>query len=251
MVEVCNVSYRARGYRNDFSLNNVQFKLEDGYLMCLLGRNGAGKTTLLQTVYGMVWPDGGEIRWQFEGDHTRQVLTKKNLQKFHQLAAYAGGEAWCFEEYSMLQNKELLAALYPQFDEQLYGEYLSFFSLREEEERKHYADLSTGQKMQFQIAFALARKPKLLLLDEPMANLDPVVRTDLLEALQDCVARWNMGIILSTHLVDDISDMADYIGILEQGRLTDFGDREVVLQRYGSENLRNLLLTYGGREEKI
>lgn len=250
MIEVCNVSYKAKGKKtkNNFSLNNIHFALEDGYMMGLFGRNGAGKTTLLQTIYGMITPGEGEIRWKF--DQEKKRLNQKNLFLFHRQAAYVGEEEWCFSSWSMRKNRELFARLYPQFDEQIYNRYLSIFSLSPEEEQKTYTNLSMGQRMLFQMAFVLARKPRLLLLDEPMANLDPVVKTDLMEALHKCVMYDGMGIILSTHLVDDISDLVDYIGILDQGRLTDFGDRESVLQRYGSDNLRNMLLIYD-REEGI
>lgn len=228
MLVVKNLNYRAN---KKFSIRDISFSLEKGYMMCLLGKNGAGKTTLLELLYGMLRPDSGSVEAQEQ-------------------TAFVGGEDWCFPSWTMEHNRRQFALLYPNFDEGLYQEYLTLFGMEAEAENQQYSDLSTGQKMQFQIAFALAHKPGLLLLDEPMANLDPVARTDMMELLHQKVAREGMSVIISTHLVDDISDMVDYIGILDDGNMTDFGDRDALLEEYASTGVRDMLLSHGGKRDE-
>lgn len=88
-----------------------------------------------------------------------------------------------------------------------------------------------------------------MLLDEPMANLDPVIKTELTDILHKQVTEKNMGIIISTHLVDDISDITDYIGIIDDGEMKIWGDRETVFDKYNSKDLKELLLDTGGKKE--
>ncbi len=90
----------------------------------------------------------------------------------------------------------------------------------------------------------MARQPKLLLLDDPMANLEPVVITDIWELLIRTIEKENISIIISTHLVEEVNDITDYIGLLDNGRLVKFGDREQILHddlENKNKNLRELL----------
>lgn len=239
MIDVKNLSYKEMKSKEKFSLNNISFKLEDGYIMSLLGKNGSGKTTLLNLIYGMIKSDSGEVLW--DGN----VINRDNYYEFKTEVAYVGGEQWCFSSLSVNENVELLKYLYADFDIKLYEEYLKYFDLKGSDGRKEYSELSTGQMMLFQIAFALARKPKLLIMDEPMANLDPVVKVDIMELLQKKVEKENMSIIISTHLVEDISDMTDYIGIIDNGSLIEFDNREVIFDKYKAEGLRDILIKAG------
>jgi ABC-2 type transport system ATP-binding protein len=238
MLQVKNLSYKVKKAKGSFQLQDISFEMEEGYMMCLLGRNGAGKTTLLDMIYGLIKPDSGEVLW--DGKNIR-----KNPAIFRNAVAYMGMEDGCFNGRSMDENKAFLGLLYENFDSEIYEQYMELFELEESDRTKPYGELSTGQKRKFQLAFALARKPRFFIMDEPFASLDPVVKVDLLEVLHESVTREHMGILLSTHLVEDISDMVDYIGILEEGRMTVFGDRERVLEDYGSNSLRELILEKG------
>lgn len=234
MIEIKNMNYSVKSFGKSFAIKNVNFKLEDGYIMSLLGRNGSGKTTLLNLIYGVLTMNSGEVLWNDE------KVMLSNLHDFHRDVAYAGDIDWCFDSKAVDENIELLKLLYKDFDEGLFEEYIKFFEFKAADREKKYMELSTGKAMQLQLAFALARKPKLLLLDEPMANLDPVIKVDLMELLQKKVMEENMSIIISTHLVDDISDVTDYIGLIEDGVMTEFGDRESIFDKYNVEDLRGL-----------
>ena len=105
---------------------------------------------------------------------------------------------------------------------------------------KTVGSFSAGEAVKAEISFALARRPKLLIMDEPLANLDPVYKTDILELLQDAVSANDLGILLSTHLLDEIEDITDKIYIMENGKITKSGDRFEMLGENEDKQLRDL-----------
>lgn len=231
MLEARNLSYGYGGIGKEaFWLRDVSLKLETGYISCLLGKNGAGKTTLLNLLYGMRKPKGGEILWNGER------LTERWFPEFRREVAYAG-EAWCAESMTVEQNLEMLSILYPSFDRKYFDDLMKLAGTDGVLD-KEYAVLSTGERIKTELAFLMARRPKLMLLDEPLANIDPVFKVDVLELLQKCVAENETGILISTHLIDEISDVVDYVNVLEDGRLTKSGTRFDVL---GEGSLRDVL----------
>lgn len=243
MLTVENLGHKY-GKRN-FALKNVSFSLEQGYLCCLVGANGAGKTTLLKTIYGVICSSSGKVSYQ-----GKQVIWPKakgreyykGLCQFHKEAAFVGEDDWCFTNETMQKNVETLKTLYESFDEEEYGRLLVLFGLKEAVRENKYLELSQGQKMLFQIAFALARHPRLLLLDEPFANLDPVVKVDLTQLFQEKIKEEMVSIVVSTHLVDDISDMVDYVALMKEGEMVMYGDRERVFEEKNVDDLKSWIL---------
>lgn len=227
MLKVKELSLDRREYgrktpEEDFRLEKVSFELGDGYIMALLGENGAGKTTLLDLLSGNAAKGSGSII--YDGVE----LNAGTRAKINSEMAYVGPQGWCLENETVNTNISLLSVLYEQFDMELLEKTLKQFDFPDSCHEKKYQELSTGQKMQFSIAFALACKPKIMLLDEPFANLDPVIRVDIADILQTSVRRDGMSIIVSTHEVNEIDDMVDYVGIMKKGRMTGFGSREEV-----------------------
>ena len=214
---------------DDFSIDDVSLKLEPGYISCLLGNNGAGKTTLMSLLYGLLRPNSGEILWN------GAPLTKENKMDFRREIAISSN-SWCSEDMTVDQNIEMLSILYPSFDEEYFRKLMKLSDM-ENSYDKVYNTLSTGEKVKTQLSFLLARKPKYLLLDEPLANVDPVFKIDILDLLQQEVAENEVGILISTHLIDEISDMVDYIYVMDKGQLIQSGSRFDVL---GEGNLRDL-----------
>ncbi|WP_455720311.1 ATP-binding cassette domain-containing protein [Agathobacter sp.] len=259
MIEVKNLSYRTK----TFSMENISFSLDDGYLMTLLGKNGAGKTTLLDLLYGRLIPLSGKVLWN-GCDATGKKAIDSRLDNisdrvaandgargilYHEEVAYVGGRTWCIGGINVDENVDLLKQLYSRWDQKRFEEILEMMEFTKEEYMTKFEELSTGKQMQFQLAFALARHPKLLLLDEPMANLDPVVKTDLWELLIRTIEKENISIIISTHLVEEVNDITDYIGVIDNGKLVKFGDREQILNDdLGNEtkDLRALLEAENG-----
>lgn len=229
MVEMKNVCYKASKH---FNIDNVSFSLPEGYMMCLLGENGSGKTTLLELMYGTIKADSGVAL--YNGDK----LDKEKVALV--------GCKWCIDDLDMEANVKLLSSLYESFDKALYDRLLTLFNITENDRKSLYSELSKGQKHIFELAFAIARHPKVLLMDEPLSNLDPIVKIDLLDILRDCIEKENMTVIMSTHLIAEISDMVDYIGVLRQGKLIEYGDRETLFEKYDTEDIRKLAVLKEG-----
>lgn len=243
MLDVKNLGYRYG--RKKFVLSNISFSLEDGYVMCIIGKNGAGKTTLLQAIYGSLKPSEGNVAYNDNivvASKKQAAPSYENQLIYHEEVALVGDFNWCFEDLSIKENVDTLKELYTTFDEEEYIRLLKYFDLDQIDDSKKIQELSTGQEVLLQLAFNMARHPKLLLLDEPFANLDPVVKVDISALLQDKMTEENTQIIISTHLVDDISDMVDYVGCMENGRMTTFMDRESLFEKKGVEGLREYIL---------
>lgn len=236
MLQVKNLAYTVRtgrGRRTDFRIRNVNFELEQGYIMCLLGKNGSGKSTLFHLLYGLEKPDEGEILWRGSEIGNAGEMEK---MRFRKEAAYVGEEDLFFRQDTIGRNVELFGDLYPEFLRRKFDGLLQEFGVDTGILEKTMDEVSTGERKQVQLAFAMARRPKLLLLDEPTANLDPVFRVSLMELIQKQIAEDELSVIISTHILEDVEDIADYVGIMEEGAMSFFGDRESMAGQIGKGN---------------
>ena len=208
-----NFRYGPGGFR----IENVSLEIEKGYVYALLGENGAGKTTLLKLLYGVLAPRPGQVLWK------DCRICQRTLAAYHREAAFVG-MPWCMPSVSTADNVDLLKSLYPAFDEEYWEVLLKradmFYSVKD----APYGTLSTGEACKINILFCLARHPELLILDEPLANLDPVFKTEIMDILRDAVATDGLTVLLSTNLIDEISGLADYYGIIQNGSLVMWGE---------------------------
>ena len=264
MIECSNIHFHKNNKKSGFQIKDISLKLERGYFTCLLGHNGAGKTTMLKLLYGMLMPESGAVEFdrrgiselydgkeKAEADNIgevsqRQKLIVNNLAAYHQICAYIG-DKWCIPFLSVKDNVDTLSVLYPEFDRKLYGSLLKKLDFNEPDTL--YFRLSTGQQMKVQLCFQLARRPKYIILDEPLANLDVVAKRDIIEVLQQGIKEWDMGVMLSTHLLDEISDVFDYIAVMEEGRLCEYGQRDEIFARHDTDSLRDVMHTVDGKRE--
>ena len=235
------------GYHNrKFKMQDVSFELEDGYILTLLGRNGAGKTTLLDMLYGVLKPNKGHVYWNdVDVTGVQAIEAQTEYGHFRDEVAYVSGKVWCMDEILVEQNIALFSGLYQHWDEERFETILERLRFPKERLQERYGELSTGQKMQVQIAFHLARNPRLLLMDEPMANLDPVVKTDLWDLLSHQCRDEDMGLIISTHLVEEINDITDYIAVLKDGYIAAYGECGRLLSENQCSDVRELMRRLG------
>lgn len=221
MLEVKGLEHQVNRSKNPeraFRLRDISFSLEQGYIMGLFGENGAGKSSLLRLLYGMEVPEMGRVCWG------GQDVTE-NIVAIRQDIAYVGEEYEFISEASIRENVELLQSLYAGFSQESWEKYLALFEMEGLEDKKE-KELSLGQQKKIQIAFALARHPRLLLLDEPTASLDPVFRVELMTLLQRSVAEEEMSILISTHIPEDVEDIMDYLLVLQDGKMVFCGKRD-------------------------
>ena len=213
-----------RRYKN-FCLDNVSFSMETGYFYVLAGVNGSGKTTLLNCITGVDSSFLHGILWNAQiGD----VSLKASPEAYRRKLGYISERCPFFMEESVAQNGLTYGEFYPDWSVRDYSSYLSRLYV---DPSKRVYQLSKGEFMKMQTCFALAHHPDFLFLDEPLEGFDPVFRREFLDLLGDLLDR-DMGILLSTHITEDVDRLADYLLILENGRLTADASREALNDRY-------------------
>ena len=208
----------------DFTLGEINLTLPGGTIMGLIGENGAGKTTLMKCILNLVRRDSGSIT----------LLGYDNIRE-EQLAKEEIGVVLdeCFF-HDTLRPRDVGAILAPAFrdswDSQLYENYLDKFQLPQ---GKLIKEFSRGMKMKLSLAAALAHRPKLLLLDEATAGLDPVVRDEILDEFLAFICDEEHSILISSHITSDLEKVADYITYLHQGRIVLSDAKDTILEHYG------------------
>ena len=234
-VHHVNYSYKDKEKKDTFSLQDIEFGLEKGYILALLGLNGAGKSTLFELLMGNVKADSGSIR--FLGKDIAP-----DDRDFLQRIAFISDKS-CFPEYcSLEESAELFGTLYEKFDKNSWEHYMISFGFSEKQEQQNYGELSLGEKRKFQLAFALSHEPELILMDEPTANLDAGTREEWMELIQRYVTEKEISVIISTHVTGDLDRIADYILLLDKGKMLLYMDREQMVDKYGEIELSELLL---------
>lgn len=204
-----------------FCLDHVSFAVEQGSIMGFIGRNGAGKTTTLKALLNLVQPSSGDI--SFFG-----LPLQGYEREIKQRVGYAAGGIHYYQRKRMKEIVSFCKVLYPNWDEQLYAQYLQRFGL---DEQKRPIELSEGMKIKFNLTMALSHHAELLILDEPTSGLDPVSRDDLLEEFLR-LAQEGVAILFSTHITSDLDKCADAITYIQQGRILASAPRTVFVNSY-------------------
>lgn len=209
MLEINNV---VKSFDKRNVLDGVNISIDGGSIFGLVGVNGAGKTTLLRCISGIYMTDEGNVlfdgRDTFRNEEIRKDIFFANDDPYYPLAS------------NIRSLKEFYASFYP-LDEQMYRKTLELFGL---DENKPINSFSKGMKRQTLLLFALSVKPKLLLLDEAFDGLDPIVRHNLKKALYDFIEENHATVIISSHNLKELEDICDSYGILENGRISTYGD---------------------------
>ena len=191
-----------------FQLADVSFTLEEGKITGFIGRNGAGKSTTIKSLFRLVHPDDGEIRFfglDYAG-HEREIK---------QRVGYVSGAFAYYGKKKLRTITSVTKAFYPNWDDAAYKACLRRFAL---DENKTPEQLSAGMKVKYALALALSHGAELLILDEPTSGLDPVSREDLLELfLRLCDE--GKTLFFSTHITSDLDKCADHIVYIQNGRI--------------------------------
>jgi ABC-2 type transport system ATP-binding protein len=205
-IEVAGLS---KSFGEQPVLRELELTVPLGSIYGLLGRNGAGKTTLLKTLIGLLIPDSG--RGLVLGDD----LPRGSAARKHEIGYVAQGEI--LPGFATIQDLiEFESSLRPNWDGSALNDWLEREKLRLD--RKARA-LSVGQRKRFELELVLAGNPSVLLMDEPLAGLDPVSRSDVMERLTAFVAGNDRTILLSSHILSDLERLCDRVGIMSEGQL--------------------------------
>jgi ABC-2 type transport system ATP-binding protein len=206
-------------YRKTWALRDCDLALPSGSVIGLVGPNGAGKTTLLHMAIGLLEPTAGEIRifdWS-PREHPTLVLSR---------VGFMAQDRPLYQGFSVADTLEMGRQLNPRWDGAYAKERLGRLRIPLDRRVK---TLSTGQRAQVALTLALGKRPDLLLLDEPVANLDPLARHEFLQELMGAVAENGSTVVLSSHIVAELERVCDHLVILVDGRVRLAGDVDQLL----------------------
>ena len=198
----------------------------------LLGRSGSGKSTLLRLLVGLIWPDSGQVLFQ------STPLTRDNLRALRHRMGYVIQEGGLFPHLTALDNITLLGAHLrwskPAIDDRL-AELASLTRLPPDVLKRYPAQLSGGQRQRVSLMRALMLDPDVLLLDEPLAALDPMIRYDLQQDLKAIFQRLGKTVIMVTHDIGEAGFFGDLLVLLRDGRIVQQGSLEDLVHRPADE----------------
>lgn len=205
-----------------FQLEVEHLDIPTGYITGLLGRNGAGKTTLIRSILDLDQADRGEIRILGETLKTKDIQIKDQLGYAGEIFLYPG-------QYTARKIGSRIGPFYSRYDEEMYFRLLHRLDVDPD---KKAQECSEGTKAKISLAFALAIHPKLLILDEPTAHLDPVARRLIMELLQENMEQEENTILFSTHITEDLDRIADYIVYIEEGKIRFAMSKEKMMEEF-------------------
>lgn len=215
-------------------LNDVNLTVYPGQVIGILGHNGSGKTTLMETMLGFCEFTSGKINlWGVDVDQ----LSATEKQKI----AYVSQQDEFPENMSVEDSIKLYSSFYDQWDHELTGNLLADWNI---DRNKKINQLSGGQKQKLSIVHALAISPELIVLDEPVASLDPIARSLFLQQLTQYVAVKKRALIISSHIVADLEGFINTLWLLNDGQMQWQGPVENVCQAFDLPDTASLEQVY-------
>ncbi len=208
MTAVIETDGLGKRYRTRWALSDCTLSIPAGHVVGLVGPNGAGKTTLINLATGMLAPTTGTI----------EVLGGRPAADPAQLArvGYLAQDAPVYAGLSVADHLRLGAHLNPGWDAEMARHRIDQLDL---DPGQKAGKLSGGQRAQLALTIALGKRPELLILDEPVASLDPLARREFLQHLMETVAEQQVSVVLSSHLISDLERVCDYVIVLVDSRV--------------------------------
>ena len=208
----------------DFAIRDLCLEVPSGTICGLVGENGAGKSTTIRLLMGALRPDSGSARV------LGSDVSSPEFRAVKEDIGVVLDEAYFPESLNAVQVGKIMAGTYRRWDQGLYDGYLKRFDLPL---KKQFKDFSRGMRMKLAIAVALSHQPKLLVLDEATAGLDPIVRDEVLDLFNEFTREEDHSILISSHILSDLEKLCDYIAFLHKGDLLFCEEKDRLLEEYG------------------
>jgi ABC-2 type transport system ATP-binding protein len=200
---------------DDFYLDSISFILPAGKIMGFVGQNGAGKTTTIQLILNMLSRINRQVKIYGLDNIKDELKVKQDI-------AAVFDEIFFVDIWRISEVEKAVRGFYSQWDSDEFKNYLEKFKLLP---HKKVKDLSRGMKMKLMLSVAMSHKAKLLILDEPTSGLDPVTRDELLDILREYISDGEKSVFFSTHITSDLEKIADYITLIDNGKVFFTGTR--------------------------
>lgn len=208
-------------YRH-FTLDQINLKLPTGCIMGFVGANGAGKSTTLRILMGLVHQDSGSVKVLGREMPADQARAKRDIGFVSEDMRLYGGA-------TLEWHMGFVRSIYPHWDRGYAEDLLRRFDLRAQQKIR---GMSHGQRVKAALLLALARRPRLLVLDEPTTGLDPIARREVLGELMAVLADEERTVIFSSHNTLEVEQISDLITFIDRGRILESSDKETFLDRW-------------------
>jgi ABC-2 type transport system ATP-binding protein len=207
---------------HSFKLDKININLEKGSIMGFIGENGAGKTTTIKLILNAIAATSGEIKI-LNKDHIKYEEYVKNQ------IGYVPDEDYFLSNSTLNNHAQTLKIFYENWNEHIFNNYVSMWELPL---NKKISEFSKGMKTKAMLSLAFAHEPKLLILDEPTAGLDPMARIEVLDILREFVSDGEKSVFFSTHITSDLDKIADYITLIHKGKIVDSLSLDKLEEKY-------------------
>ncbi len=202
-----------------FELNNIALQVPRGTIMGLIGPNGAGKSTTIRILMGLVHQDHGNVHVLGHRMPDEQVAAKWDI-------GFPSDDMRLYDAMTLGWHMKFMQSIYESWDAGYAGKLMNRFGLQPEQKIK---GLSHGQRVKAALLLVFARRPKLLVLDEPTTGLDPVARHEILRELTNAMAEEDRTVLFSSQNTQDVEQISDRITFIDRGHIIDSMDKEVYL----------------------
>ena len=235
MAPIIEVTHLVKEFGSVRAVDDLSFHVEEGTITGLLGPNGAGKTTTIQMLLDLITPTSGTIRILGKEYRSAREYILANLNFSSPYVSLPGN-------LKVHENLLTFGRLYGVLNlrEQI-DRLVDFFEIREFMKKLTY-NLSTGQLTRLNLTKALLNNPKLLLLDEPTASLDPDIADRTRQLLKRIQKERGVTILYTSHNMEEVEEICDKVIFIQRGRLKDEGTPEELVKKYGREDLNDVFL---------
>lgn len=213
-----------------FKLQNVNLSFEQGAVMGLVGPNGAGKSTILRIVMGLIGPDSGSIKVLGHSMPSEQLAAKRNI-------GFVAEDMRLYESETIAFHMDFIKSIFDSWDDEYAKTLLRRFDLNKDQKVK---GMSHGQRVKATLLLALARRPNLLVFDEPTTGLDPAVRKEVLDEMMNSLQDETHSILFSSHNTLDVEQISDYITFIYGGRIIESRNKEDFMDGWRRLRLTNM-----------
>lgn len=205
-----------------FGMENIHFEVKKGYITGLIGRNGSGKTTLIKGISGKLTETNGKVSF---GD----LIYSKNDAQIRKVLSVMYDTPHFSTKASAKVIAQDIERFEPNFDRDYFEKHMRSFQLDPEKRLNGY---SAGMLKKFMLIIALARKPEILILDEPTSGVDPVSRLEMLDLIQEFMEDENHTVLFSTHITSDLDKIADFVALVDDGKMLFVKEKEALKEEY-------------------